>query len=198
MEHLPLLHNATLTQHDEVPYVAFDHGYNGSLFSYLKRTNRPEMREGSKASLRFQPTAEYQYENSYKLAPLYQTWLSFGFLDVILGPTFRHQDFVAMASDSRAVSGNQDNVKLPDIPSVAQVLHVRSLVLDLTATGTWPLRPFKLSRSINEKLRPDEPCKVICTTLLPGLLDEWIAKIKNNPDVSDVLFKARASIGMVY
>ena len=193
MEHLPLPHNARLTQHDEVPHVAFDDGYDdGPLFSYLKRTNRPEMREGSQAAIRFYPNPEYQGENSYKLAPLYQTWLFFGFLHEILGPSFRHQDFVGFAPDSRTAPGSQDNVMLLDL------LHVRSRALGLRTPGTWSLTSYKLSRSINRNLRSVKSRKVICTTVLPGLLDEWTVKIQNDPDVSRVLLKARVCIGMVH
>ena len=97
MEHLRLPRGAVLTEIDLVPYVA-DEDYLGVPFlSY-------PIQKGFSHALRGQ--SEFRIYNTLHPTPVadlerfLQTWLFFGLLQEVLGPFYRHEDFVRVVHDS--------------------------------------------------------------------------------------------------
>ncbi|MCJ1377943.1 hypothetical protein MMC17_001039 [Xylographa soralifera] len=99
MEHLRLPRGAVLTEVDLVPYVA-DKDYLGVPFlSY-------PVQKGFSHALSISGQSEFRVYNTLHPTPVpdlerfLQTWLFFGLLQEVLGPSYCHEDFVRVVRDS--------------------------------------------------------------------------------------------------
>ena len=124
MEHLRLPRGAVLTEVDLVPYVA-DEDYLGVPFlSY-------PIQKGFSHALPILGQSEFRVYNTLHPTPVadlerfLQTWLFFGLLQEVLGPSYRHKDFVRVVRDSsgeRQVLTTSKLLSLLDqwVPSAAE------------------------------------------------------------------------------
>ncbi|MCJ1389969.1 hypothetical protein MMC18_002827 [Xylographa bjoerkii] len=132
MEHLRLPRGAVLTEIDLVPYVA-DKDYLGVPFlSY-------PIQKGFSHAIPIRGQSEFRVYNTLHPTPVadlerfLQTWLFFGLLQEVLGPSYRHDDFVRVIRD---ISGTRQVLTTSKLLSLLDQ-WVPSAIEKARSSDTW-------------------------------------------------------------